>query len=55
MEDVICVVGGIIPMKDIEYLKSIGFSKVYTPGTSLELMVSELNMLVDETILNYPL
>lgn len=33
MDDVLCLVGGIIPNKDIEYLKSIGISGVFGPGS----------------------
>ena len=32
LEDVIVVVGGIIPERDIEVLKSAGVSAVFTPG-----------------------
>lgn len=34
MSDVLCLAGGIIPNKDVEYLKSIGFSNVFGPGSN---------------------
>ena len=36
MEDVLHVVGGIIPTKDVEYLKSIGVSSVFGPGADTQ-------------------
>lgn len=33
MEDVLLIVGGIIPSEDIEFLKGIGVAEVFTPGT----------------------
>lgn len=35
MDDVKVVVGGIIPSSDIEYLRQIGVSAVFVPGTPL--------------------
>ena len=35
LEDVIVVVGGIIPERDIETLKADGVSAVFTPGAHL--------------------
>ncbi|WHY83984.1 cobalamin B12-binding domain-containing protein [Neobacillus novalis] len=34
-DDIVCLVGGIIPNRDIEYLKSIGYAGVFTPGSEL--------------------
>lgn len=34
-DDIVCLVGGIIPKKDIEYLESIGYAGVFTPGSEL--------------------
>lgn len=33
MNDVLVVAGGVIPEEDIPYLKSIGISEIFTPGT----------------------
>ncbi len=33
VKDVILVAGGIIPDQDIPYLRSLGFRRVFTPGT----------------------
>jgi methylmalonyl-CoA mutase C-terminal domain/subunit len=39
MEKTLCLVGGIIPTKDIEYLKSIGISEVFGPGSDTNVIV----------------
>lgn len=39
MEDVKVVAGGIIPEKDISYLKKIGISEVFLPGTQTQSIV----------------
>ncbi len=36
MDDVLVMVGGIIPDQDVSQLKSIGVSEVFLPGTSTE-------------------
>ena len=36
MEDVLLIVGGIIPDQDIEALKKAGVAAVFQPGTSME-------------------
>lgn len=36
MEDVMVLVGGIIPDVDIPFLKSVGVSEIFLPGTSTE-------------------
>jgi methylmalonyl-CoA mutase, C-terminal domain len=33
-EDTLVIAGGIIPPKDISYLKQVGIAEVFTPGTS---------------------
>lgn len=43
MEDVLIVVGGIIPDVDIPFLKSIGVSEIFLPGTSTEEIVKFIN------------
>ncbi|MBS3819312.1 cobalamin B12-binding domain-containing protein [bacterium] len=39
MEDIKVVAGGIIPEKDISYLKKIGISEVFLPGTQTQSIV----------------
>ena len=39
MEDVLIVVGGIIPDEDIEALQAVGVKGVFTPGTSIDEIV----------------
>ena len=36
MDDVIVVVGGIIPNQDIEGLKNIGVAAIFQPGTTMD-------------------
>lgn len=43
MEDVLVVVGGIIPDMDIPFLKSVGVSEIFLPGTSTEEIVRLIN------------
>lgn len=43
MEDVLVVVGGIIPDMDIPFLKSVGVSEIFLPGTSTEEIVRFIN------------
>lgn len=43
MEDVLVVVGGIIPDVDIPFLKSIGVSEIFLPGTSTEEIIKFIN------------
>lgn len=35
-EDIVVVVGGVIPAEDIPFLESIGVKRVFTPGTSTQ-------------------
>lgn len=39
MEDIKVVAGGIIPEKDISYLKKIGISEIFLPGTQTQHIV----------------
>ena len=39
MEDVLLIVGGIIPDQDIESLKKAGVSAIFQPGTSMDEIV----------------
>ena len=48
LEDVIVVVGGIIPERDIEMLKSAGVSAVFTPGAHLPEIAAFLEEALDE-------
>ena len=36
MDDVLVVVGGIIPNQDMENLKKIGVAAIFQPGTSMD-------------------
>jgi len=47
LEDVIVVVGGIIPDRDIETLKSAGVDEVFTPGAPLGQIASWLEEALD--------
>jgi methylmalonyl-CoA mutase C-terminal domain/subunit len=40
MEDVLLIVGGIVPDADVEALKILGVAQVFQPGASLEGIVS---------------
>lgn len=54
-EDIITIVGGIISQQDAEYLKSIGFKGVFTPGTSLNDIVDFVKSVANERKVNYEL
>ena|SRR5271165_4699076 len=47
LEDVLVVVGGIIPDRDIETLKAEGVDEVFTPGASLAQIASWLEEALD--------
>ena len=49
-EDIIIFGGGIIPEEDIEALHSQGIDKVFTPGTSLEEIISYVNSRFEEKL-----
>ncbi len=40
--NIVLFAGGIVPDKDIPHLKSLGFRRVFTPGTSLSEILSAL-------------
>ena len=40
MEDVLLIVGGIVPDADVEALKALGVAQVFQPGASLDGIVS---------------
>ena len=40
MDDVLMVVGGIIPDQDVENLKRLGVAAIFQPGTSMDKIVS---------------
>lgn len=42
-KEVLLFGGGIIPKEDIEILKSYGFKKIFTPGSSIKEIVEFLN------------
>lgn len=52
-EDMICLAGGIIPDKDVDYLKSIGFSDVFTPGTTIKEIVECIELHLENKEENY--
>jgi methylmalonyl-CoA mutase C-terminal domain/subunit len=39
MDDVIVVVGGIIPDQDVAHLKQIGVAAIFQPGTAMDAIV----------------
>jgi methylmalonyl-CoA mutase C-terminal domain/subunit len=41
-ESIVLFAGGIIPEQDIPYLNSLGFRRVFTPGSSLSAILSAL-------------
>ena len=43
LNDVLFLVGGIIPEEDFEHLKTAGAQMVFTPGTSLEEIVNYID------------
>ncbi len=43
MMDVLVLVGGIIPDVDIPFLKSVGVSEIFLPGTSTEEIIKFIN------------
>ncbi len=47
-DDIVFVVGGVVPENDIPKLLSLGASAVFTPGTSAETIVSILNELLEK-------
>jgi methylmalonyl-CoA mutase C-terminal domain/subunit len=47
-EDVLVVVGGIIPDADVPVLESMGVARVFTPGTSLSSICEWLERTLDE-------
>ncbi|MGD0441346.1 MAG: cobalamin B12-binding domain-containing protein [Acidimicrobiales bacterium] len=48
LDDVIVVVGGIIPERDVEALKAMGVGAVFTPGAHLPEIASFLEQALDE-------
>ncbi len=48
MEDVFVIAGGIIPEVDIPFLKSIGISEIFLPGTSTEDIIKFIKEKVKE-------
>lgn len=46
MDDVQLVIGGIIPDEDVEPLKKMGVSGIFSPGTSLDDIVTYINAAV---------
>lgn len=46
--DIIVLVGGIVPREDIAYLKSRGVAEVFTPGSTTEDIVNFIKQKVEE-------
>ena len=42
VDDIVLFAGGIIPDQDIPYLKSLGFRRIFTPGSPLSEILSAL-------------
>ena len=42
VDDIVLFAGGIIPDHDIPYLKSLGFRRIFTPGSPLSEVLSAL-------------
>src|ERR1700752_3562565 len=49
MDDVIVLVGGIVPDEDAEHLKRLGVAAVFQPGASLEEIVEFIRRSVPQT------
>ena len=47
MEDVLLIVGGIIPEDDIEALRAMGVAAIFTPGTPLQKIATWLEEALD--------
>ena len=39
-EDVLVIGGGVIPKEDVPYLKQAGIAEIFTPGTSIEEIIT---------------
>lgn len=54
-EDIVCLAGGIIPVNDVEYLKSIGMAGVFTPGTTLTEIIDFIKVKTGARLNDYTL
>jgi methylmalonyl-CoA mutase C-terminal domain/subunit len=48
--DIPVVVGGTIPLPDVETLKQMGVKEVFLPGTSLKYIVDTVKRLYEERV-----
>ena len=44
--DILVVVGGVIPLKDYDFLKQAGVSAIYGPGTNIPKAAAEILSLI---------
>ena len=49
-EDVVVLVGGIVPNEDVEKLRQAGITGVFGPGTSLQDIADFINQTVDQKV-----
>jgi methylmalonyl-CoA mutase C-terminal domain/subunit len=49
-DNVLIFVGGIIPEKDVTILKASGIHDVYGPGTSTQLLVDEIKLALEKSV-----
>lgn len=54
-EDIQCIVGGIIPQKDAEYLNNIGILSVFGPGTDTNDIVAYIKEAMEKQKKHYTL
>lgn len=53
LDDIVFVIGGVFPPDDRLYLKEIGYNAVFTPGTTIDEIVTSINNMVSsKTILS---
>lgn len=48
LDDVILLGGGVIPKKDIEMLQEQGVDKIFTPGTSMDTIISYIRSRISD-------
>ncbi len=47
-EDILVIGGGIIPDEDIPFLKEIGIAEIFTPGTTMDSIVTYIRGVVEK-------
>ena len=48
LEEMVFIIGGVIPPQDVEKLKSYGFEAIFLPGTTITGMAEKLKELVNK-------